>query len=73
MNPHPQKNRLIQTEKTLEQSSTVQNAKEFASVEELLRQDAGGIQPPASIWERLKKNLGEAPSTRRSWWRRWFS
>ena len=75
MNPQLPKNRLRQTEKVLEQEQTNsdQNAQEFPSVEELLRQDAAQTPPPASIWERLKKNLGETPSAKPSWWRKWFS
>jgi hypothetical protein len=75
MNPQTPKNRLRQVEKSVEQeqTGTAQKPHEFASVEEMLRQDASQVQPPASIWERLKKNLAETPSAKPSWWRRWFS
>lgn len=78
MNPQSPKNRLRQVEKALEQERTLEQTHstpaghEFASVEEMLRQDAAQTPPPPSIWERLKKNL-DKPIEKPSWWRRWFS
>ena len=46
-------------------------AREFSSVEEMLREDSAQTVVPASVEERLKAAALELPSeTRRSWWKR---
>ncbi len=46
-------------------------AREFSSVEEMLREDAAQTVVPASVEERLKAAAIESPSkSRRPWWKR---
>jgi hypothetical protein len=55
------------------QSQTTQNAiREFRSVDDLLKHDAGLISPPGSIAERLQKSSAGIPKPPRSWWQRLF-
>jgi hypothetical protein len=77
MDTTPSKSRLQhqqQQEQTAEQQMTSQQQtyREFATVEDLLRHDAGQTVPPPVIAERLKTSLEqeERPESRQSWWRR---
>jgi len=45
---------------------------EFATVEELLRHDAGNTSAPANIAERLQKSSAGIPKPPRSLWQRLF-
>lgn len=60
-----------------QQASEVQSrqtsAREFGSVEELLRYDAKQTEVPAAVAQRLGRSLQKEPRPARSWWRRWFS
>ncbi len=47
-------------------------AREFNSVEELLRHDASHTPVPPAIADRLQKSLGPAAAPARPWWRRLF-
>ena len=49
-----------------------QAAREFASVEELLRVDAAHTAVPPAIAQRLSDSTADLPKPRRSWWRRLF-
>jgi len=72
--------KLTKTSQTEEQQAVVshqevqsQSVREFATVEDLLRQDARDTPVPGAIAERLQKTVGQIPSdSRRAWWRRLF-
>ena len=54
-----------------EQQSQQQGAREFASVEELLRHDALQNPVPPSVERRLQESVARLPAPpARSWWRR---
>jgi len=44
--------------------------REFESVEQLLRHDAGQTVLPPGIAQRLRQSLGQSQAPRRPWWRR---
>ncbi len=46
------------------------SAKEFASVEEMLRHDALHTPVPPTVAHRLKESIGQIPESARSWWKR---
>jgi hypothetical protein len=46
--------------------------REFASVEEVLRHDAGQTAVPPGIAERLARSVQNVPPPERSWWQRWL-
>jgi hypothetical protein len=54
------------------QSQQKTSAREFASVEELLRYDAKQTTVPPDIAQRLGRSLEKQPRPARSWWRRWL-
>ncbi len=54
------------------QASQTHGAREFGSVEEMLRHDALHTPVPPSIAFRLRESIGRVPPTRPSWWRRLF-
>lgn len=77
MEPKPPQFRLQNQERTTEQqdqqssSQTVnKTTQEFASVEDMLRYDAGRTAPPERIIERLKDSLAAQPLPQPAWWRR---
>jgi len=53
-----------------EQQTQTPAAREFASVEELLRYDAAQTTVPPGIAARLSQAAGELPKGRSSWWKR---
>lgn len=56
-----------------EHQNQQQNAREFASVEEMLRHDALHTPVPPSIARRLQDSVTDLPvPPPRSWWRRLF-
>ena len=54
------------------QETRQQSAREFASVEELIREDAKQTLVPPGIAQRLRKTSAELPQPARPWWRRLF-
>ena len=69
--------RLRHTEKqesiSEQQSETTQSqAKEFASVEELLREDSTQIAVPPEIAVRLNESIAQEPKPK-AWWKQFFS
>ena len=48
------------------------SAREFSSVEELLRHDAGQTTVPSRVAERLGHSIKNEPAPSRSWWKRLF-
>ena len=59
-----------QEELAAAQQTRHESAREFASVDELLRHDALHIPVPPAISHRLHQSLGDVPSRGRPWWRR---
>ena len=47
-------------------------AREFGSVEEMLRHDALHTPVPPNVAHRLQESLAQVPPAPRPWWRRWF-
>jgi hypothetical protein len=47
-------------------------AREFTSVEEVLRHDAGQTVVPPGIAERLARSVQNVPPPERAWWQRWL-
>jgi hypothetical protein len=60
-------------ELTLGEQLTQQHAaREFASVEDMLRHDALHTPVPPNIACRLQESIGPSPVARPAWWRRLF-
>ena len=55
-----------------EQQTQQPSAREFASVEEMLRYDAAHTVVPPEIARRLEKSTGDLPAPKPSWWKRLF-
>lgn len=77
MNPPKKLTTQHQNREELETAATQQlqtgeTAREFASVEEMLRHDALHTPLPPAIGRRLEQSLKEQGSERGSWWRRWL-
>ena len=62
-----------QTGQTQAQNIQAPQVKTFASVEEVLRQDASQIEVPARVEERLKQSLAGEILPKKSWWHRWIN
>ena len=72
---------MKQSSKHREQSSNVeavaqvqqQQAREFANVEELLREDAANVEVPEAVKTRLADSLAqEMPAKSGPWWKKLF-
>jgi hypothetical protein len=61
-----------QQQQQTEEHAAQQSAREFATVEEMLRHDAIHTPVPPAIAYRLRESIGRAPRPARSWWRRFF-
>ncbi|HUA68526.1 MAG TPA: hypothetical protein VMA13_08255 [Candidatus Saccharimonadales bacterium] len=48
------------------------SAREFGSVEELLRYDTKQTNVPPGIAQRLGRSLQNEPRPAQAWWQRWF-
>jgi hypothetical protein len=57
-------------EQLAEVKSQPVTAREFGSVEELMRHDAGQTAVPPAIAERLAQSIQTIPPPERSWWQR---
>ena len=57
-----------------QQQTQASSAREFASVEEMLRHDALHTPLPPTIAHRLEESVGQSPPPPpgRAWWRRFF-
>jgi hypothetical protein len=55
---------------TAESQSAHTVAREFQSVEDLLRHDAAQTAVPPEIARRLSQSIAQSAAPRRSWWRR---
>jgi hypothetical protein len=65
----------LRHEQTQEQSHTEaqrqeSSAREFTSVEELLRYDAGKTAVPAGLAQRLRSSITREPKAAPVWWKR---
>jgi hypothetical protein len=56
-----------------DQSEAEVRMREFASVEEALREDRARVTPPAGLEDRVAAATRSATSGGRSWWSRWFT
>ncbi len=66
----PQEQEQLAAQQQQQQAS---GAKEFASVEEMLRHDAQNTPVPSRIAERLEESVSQLPPPpSRAWWRRFF-
>jgi mannitol-1-phosphate/altronate dehydrogenase len=65
---HQQKEQTVETQRTAQQAA----AREFGSVEEVLRFNAAQTPVPESVKSRLADSVRKepAPERPRSWWRR---
>ncbi len=55
------------------EQSQSQSAREFATVEEMLRQDASETHVPEAIAQRLQETVRQLPAPpRQPWWRKFF-
>ena len=61
-----------QQQQAAEHQAQSQSAREFASVEELLRYDAAHTPVPPGIAQRLQKSTGDLPRPKAAWWKRLF-
>ncbi len=60
-----------QEQQAAQQQTQQQTAREFATVEEMIRHDALHTPVPPSIAHRLRESIGSMPPAQaRSWWRR---
>lgn len=76
--PDPPRSRLTGRTRIEAQAATAATAqsqqagaREFGSVEELLRADRAQVRPPARLERRVRESLAQAPPPR-PWWRRWL-
>ena len=54
------------------EETTQSHGKEFASVEELLREDVSQTAVPPTIAVRLNESIAQSPKPK-SWWKQFFS
>ena len=59
-------------EQLAEVKSQKTSAREFTSMEELLRHDASQTIVPSRVAERLDRSIQNEPKPTRSWWQRLF-
>lgn len=67
---HTQKQESVSEHEQKQQQKS--NAKEFSSVEELLRHDAADIVVPLRVTAKLNQSIANAPKPKR-WWNQFFS
>jgi hypothetical protein len=73
MNPKIPKLQQQQKQEAVEQTGQLRTAREFASVEEMLRDDAAQTGPPPRLAHRVAESIAKEPKPERSWWQRLFS
>ncbi len=59
-----------QEEQTAESRAAKAAGRQFDSVEELIRYDAGQTLVPPGIAQRLRQSMSQSEAPPRSWWRR---
>jgi len=67
---HEKKFREQEQQQVSETQARQAGAKEFGSVEELLRYDASQTAVPPDVTHRLDRSLQKEPCRPRPWWRR---
>lgn len=73
MNSDPSKLRhQHRQEEVLNSSNTHEVAREFSSVEEIIRHDRQGTTVPPIVAERLNDSIAHEPKPMKPWWKRWF-
>jgi transposase len=76
MDPNPSKLQHREQQESATQSQASQQhqqqAREFESVEELLRYDAAQTEPPPTLESRVADSVAREPAQSRSWWKRLF-
>ena len=72
MTQHSSKLNQQQKEELTSHGQQSQQAREFATPEELLRFDAGQTPVPPAVEARLRQSLATEPAPKRNWWRRLF-
>jgi len=72
MNPKSPKLQQQQKEATTEQTPSQLIEKEYASPEEMFREDAGQVHPPPGLAHRVAESIAKEPKPVRRWWRRWL-
>lgn len=61
-------------ESTSEEQQQAAETREFASVEEMLREDVAHTEVPASVAVKLNQSIAKLPPLpSKSWWQRFFS
>jgi hypothetical protein len=48
------------------------SAREFATVEEALREDRAGVSVPPAVEQRLSQSIANLPKPGRPWWKRFL-
>ena len=73
MEPQSPKLQHRQAEEVTEQKQTTAQpaAREFASVDEMMRYDALENPPPPHLSDRVAESVADLPKPGR-WWQRWF-
>jgi len=61
-----------QQQHTAEPQAQSASAREFATVEEILRYDAAHTTVPPAIGRRLQESIGDQPAPKPGWWRKFF-
>jgi len=59
-----------QAQQVAKQDTELGGAREFASVEEMLRHDAVQTPVPPTVAQKLADSLRELPNPNRTWWQR---
>ena len=49
-----------------------QEAREFANVEEMLREDAAQVEVPETVKTRLADSIAQEPAKSGPWWKKFF-
>ena len=72
MKPLSQKLQQLKEQELEQQQQHQQAAREFGTVEELLRHDAAQTPVPPELAARVRNSVAQEPSPRTGWWRRLF-
>jgi hypothetical protein len=67
---HTQKQESLSEQQ--QEEATKSQAKEFASVEELIREDVAQTAVPPTIAARLNESIAQSPKPK-AWWKQFFS
>ena len=63
----------IEETASLQQTQQKHEAREFASVEEIIRTDREQVEVPTAVVERLNESLSKEPiPQKKSWWKRFI-